>query len=117
MTDYGKPQRETIVAPFRRQSGLVTELGSQPGPHKLPPTRPLPTQIPSTTASSKSVINKAKTPMRLELEARLAEQRAKPVVQRPPRPIVTGGAMANDPVEGVGRDQMQSLPQGATKIK
>lgn len=115
MIDYGKPQRETVIAPFRRASGLVTELQSRAGPTKLPPTRPLMTQVPSSPKSSKPTINKSQTPMRADLEARLAAQRAKPPAPIKPRPIATGGAMANDPVENIGG--VAGLPPGARKLK
>jgi len=116
VVDYGKPQRETVIAPFRRASGLVTELQSRPGPTKLPPTRPLMTQVPALPSTQvKPTINKAQTPLRADLERRLAEQRAKPVVPQRPRPIATGGAMANDPPEVVGG--IASLPPGGKKIK
>ena len=114
MIDYGKPQKETVIVPFRRASGLVTELGSQPGPHKLP-TRPLPTAVPAKPGHTPAVINREQTPMRKELEARLAAQRAKPPSPVKPRPIATGGAMANDPQEVVG--SAAALPPGGRKIK
>jgi hypothetical protein len=114
MTDYGKPQRETVIAPFRRASGLVTELQSQPGMSKLPRTRTPMQQVPAIpTTQTKPQINRGRSPLRDELEQQLAAARARP--PRPARPLlITSGPKFNDPVEGTGPGQ--TIP-GAKKLK
>ncbi len=115
MIDYGKPQRETTVTNFRRADGLVVEQGSRRMNPRLPPTRPMMTQVPSVPSQvTKPQINKTMTPMRADLEAQLAAQRKKPVIMRPPRPFIAGGTrMANDPPEHVGG----APAPGGTKLK